>query len=159
MYKVLLILIGGLVSIVAIANRPSNENLPDDTISDVALREDSIQESEQEMREVKVIIGDETYTLQLENNQTATEFFNLLPKEFLMNELNGNEKFAYLDEPLTSNPYNPKQIEKGDVMLYGDNCLVIFYKSFATSYSYTKIGHLDNLEHIGNENITVKFEK
>ena len=40
-------------------------------------------------------------------------------------------------------------------MLYGNNCLVIFYKTFETSYSYTKIGHIDNLEDLGNEDITV----
>ena len=74
-----------------------------------------------------------------------------------MEELNGNEKYIYLDETYPTNPYNPKHINKGDVMLYGDNCLVIFYKSFDTSYSYTKIGHIDNLEELGNESINVKF--
>ena len=44
-------------------------------------------------------------------------------------------------------------------MLYGNNCLVIFYKSFDTSYSYTKIGHIDNLDNLGNGSITAKFEK
>ena len=44
-------------------------------------------------------------------------------------------------------------------MLYGNNCLVIFYKSFDTSYSYTKIGHIDNLEDLGTGNIIVKLEK
>ena len=76
-----------------------------------------------------------------------------------MNELNGNEKYVYMDKSLTTNSFNPKQIKKGDVMLYGDNCLVIFYKSFETSYSYTKIGHIDNLENLGNGSIIVKFEK
>jgi len=37
-----------------------------------------------------------------------------------------------------------KNIKKGDIMLFGNNCLVIFYKSFKTSYSYTKIGHIEN---------------
>lgn len=36
---------------------------------------------------------------------------------------------------------------------------IIFYKSFDTSYSYTKIGHIDNLDNLGSENIDVKFEK
>ncbi len=76
-----------------------------------------------------------------------------------MSELNGNEKYVYIDNSLTTNSYKPKHIEKDDVMLYGDNCLVIFYESFDTSYSYTKIGHIDNLEDLGNESITVKFEK
>ena len=44
-------------------------------------------------------------------------------------------------------------------MLYGDNCLVILYKSFNTNYSYTKIGHIDNLPDLGSNDITVKFTK
>ena len=44
-------------------------------------------------------------------------------------------------------------------MLFSDNCLVIFYKSFDTSYSYTKIGHIDNLPNLGNGSITVIYEK
>lgn len=94
----------------------------------------------------------------LENNETASEFSKLLPLTVNMNELNGNEKYVYLDKPLKTNPYNPKHIEAGDVMLYGNNCLVIFYKSFDTSYSYTKIGHIDNLPDLGNGDVNVKID-
>ena len=76
-----------------------------------------------------------------------------------MSELNGNEKYVYMRNSLTTNSLYPKHIEIGDVMLFGDNCLVIFYKSFDTSYSYTKIGHIENLDNLGNDNIIVKFEK
>ena len=94
----------------------------------------------------------------LENNETASEFSKLLPLAVNMNELNGNEKYVYLDKPLKTNPYNPKHTEAGDVMLYGNNCLVIFYKSFDTSYSYTKIGHIDNLPDLGNGDVNVKID-
>ena len=30
-------------------------------------------------------------------------------------------------------------------MLFGDNCLVVFYKDFSTSYSYTKIGTVEDI--------------
>ena len=117
------------------------------------------KESEIVVNDIKVIINKETYTLKLDNNDTAKEFINLLPKEYTMTELNGNEKYIYLDNKLPTNSYNPNRINKFDVMLYGNYCLVIFYKDFDTSYSYTKIGHIDNLGDLDSGNIIVKFEK
>ena len=124
---------------------------------------DSIENSEinksEESSFVKVIINEKEYSIILEDNETTKEFVNLLPLEFKMSELNGNEKYIYLDEDLPTNLYNPKRINAGDVMLYGNNCLVIFYKSFDTNYSYTKIGHIDNLPDLGSNDIKVIITK
>ena len=111
------------------------------------------------VKSMKARINDEEYIINLEDNETVKSLINLLPQELKMSELNGNEKYIYLDSSLPTNTSNPKRINAGDVMLYGNNCLVIFYKSFDTSYSYTKIGHIDNLPDLGNGSITVKFEK
>ena len=110
------------------------------------------------IKSVKAIINGIEYTIDLEDNETTRSFINYLPQELKMSELNGNEKYVYLDTSFPTNSSNPKIINAGDVMLYGDNCLVIFYKSFNTSYSYTKIGHINNLSNLGNNNITVRFE-
>ena len=118
-----------------------------------------INSSKEVINTVKVIINDKEYTIDLEDNETANSFASLLPQEFEMNELNGNEKYVYLDNTLPTSSYSPKRINAGDVMLYGNNCLVVFYKSFDTSYSYTKIGHINNLPDLGNENISIKIEK
>ena len=115
--------------------------------------------SNEVIKSVKAIINGKEYVINLEDNETANSFANLLPQEFNMSELNGNEKYIYLDTTLPTNSSNPKRINAGDVMLYGNNCLVIFYESFDTSYSYTRIGHIDDLPNLGNGNITVKFEK
>ena len=111
------------------------------------------------VNKINIIINDITYEANLEDNETVKEFIKLLPKEFSMNELNGNEKYVYLENNLPTNAINPKFINKGDIYVYGNNCLVIFYKSFETSYSYTKIGHIDNLPDLGNDSIKVKIEK
>lgn len=107
---------------------------------------------------IKISINNKIYKAILEDNATAQAFIATLPQEFTMQELNSNEKYVYLDHALPANPSKPNQIEAGDVMLYGDNCLVIFYKSFATSYSYTKIGHIDKLPILDSDDVTVRIE-
>ena len=108
---------------------------------------------------INVSINSKKYNATIENNETAKSFISQLPQEFNMQELNENEKYVYMDNSLPTNSINPKHIKSGDIMLYGSNCLVIFYKSFDTNYSYTKIGHIDNLPDLGIGNITVKFER
>lgn len=121
--------------------------------------QENIKESEDIVNSMNIIINEKEYELNLENNETVAELLTKLPLQLKMDELNGNEKYVYLDFSLKNNPVNPKHINKGDVMLFTDNCLVIFYKSFDTSYSYTKIGHINNLPELGSSSINAKFEK
>ena len=111
------------------------------------------------VKNMEVTINNKKYKATLEDNETVSEFLKILPQEFNMKELNDNEKYVYMDYSLPTKSSNPKYIEAGDIMLYGDNCLVLFYKSFETSYSYTKIGHIDNLADLGSGNITFTFTK
>ena len=120
--------------------------------------ENDTTNSSEVIESVKAIINGKEYIINLEDNETVKSFINMLPVEFNMSELNGNEKYVYMTSSLPTNSSNPKHINAGDVMLYGDNCLVIFYKSFDTSYSYTRIGHIDNLNDLGNGSVTVKIE-
>ena len=92
------------------------------------------------------------------NHFGITLVANMLPQELTMSELNGNEKYVYLDNTLPENSSSIKKVIAGDVMLYGNNCLVILYKSFNTLYSYTKIGHIDNLPDLNGDRITVLFK-
>jgi len=79
-----------------------------------------------------------------------------------MNELNNNEKFAQLPKSVPINASVPANIQAGDLMMYGSNTLVLFYKGFSTSYSYTKIGKIDDVtglvNTLGTGDIKVHFE-
>lgn len=127
-------------------------------------KETEIKENEntnnkdEEKTDMNVIINNQEYEVQLEKNETVDALLKMLPLEMNMTELNGNEKYYYFNQTLPTNAKVPDQIEKGDIMLYGNNCLVIFYKSFQTNYSYTKIGHIDELPELGYNNVTVKIK-
>ena len=95
-------------------------------------------------QKMNIQIDNKTFTVIVENNKTVKELYQKLPITLEMSDLNNNEKYCYLNFTLPTDSKSVKNIKKGDVMLFGNSCLVIFYKSFTTSYSYTKIGHIEN---------------
>ena len=118
--------------------------------------------SEKTMPEIRITIGDRMFSAALENTPAAAEFVKMLPLSLRMNELNGNEKYIGLSEKLPAAPSCPGRIRSGELMLYGRSTLVLFYKSFPTSYSYTRIGRITDVkdlkEAVGAREVTVKFE-
>ena len=114
-------------------------------------------EKENKMAKIYASLNNEKLEINLEENSTTSALVKLLPLDITMNDLNKNEKYAYLDNSLPTNTYSPKHIEAGDVMLFGDNCLVIFYESFDTSYSYSKIGRINNMPSLGDGNISISI--
>jgi hypothetical protein len=59
-----------------------------------------------------------------------------------MAELNGNEKYFRLSDDLPTNASKPGAIQARDLMIYGSNTLVLFYKSSPTQYEYTRLGRI-----------------
>ncbi|MBQ1696016.1 MAG: hypothetical protein IIU33_08800 [Bacteroidales bacterium] len=115
------------------------------------------------VKTMQLSIGNKIFTATLEDNSSAESFYALLPTTLEMNELNGNEKYNYLETTLPVNSIRPGTINAGDIMLYGDNCIVVFYETFKSSYSYSTIGHINDIqqlkEALGTGNITIKFSK
>ena len=105
-------------------------------------------EFEREADTMQIQIGEKTFTLTLADSEAAAALAQQLPLEMDMSELNGNEKYKYLPFSLPTASYQPGLIRAGDVMLFGDSCLVIFYESFTSGYSYTAIGHIEEADEI-----------
>lgn len=111
---------------------------------------------------INIIIGSKTFTATLADTETGEAFAALLPLTVTMNELNGNEKYHYLNSSLPTAAYQPGTIHAGDLMLYGNNCVVLFYETFNSSYSYTRLGAIDNpsclAAALGSGDVSVRFE-
>ena len=111
---------------------------------------------------MKIKIGNSTFTATLYDNTTVTAFKSLLPMTLNMAELNNNEKYVDLPHSFPTGAANPGTIQNGDLMLYGSSTLVLFYKTFSTSYSYTKLGRIDDVtglvDALGTGNVSVTFE-
>ena len=123
----------------------------------------TIDENTESMIDTLIIkVESKEFTATLLNNRSAAAFKAMLPLTMSMTELNGNEKFFELPQNLPTNASNAGVIKSGDLMLWGSNTLVLFYETFATSYSYTKLGKIDNptglAAAVGSGNVTVTIE-
>lgn len=96
------------------------------------------------MQALIIEVNGQSFKTGLYNNETAKALLERLPMTLNMDELNGNEKFYYLDDRLPADSENVGSIQTGDIMLFGSDCLVLFFEDFSTSYSYTRIGHIDD---------------
>ena len=80
----------------------------------------------EEMKPLKITINGQKFTAELYDNEAAQKFMQLLPLSLTMKELNSNEKYCYLDTALPTNAQKPGKINAGDIMLFGNDCLVVF---------------------------------
>jgi hypothetical protein len=114
------------------------------------------------MNKLKITIDSKTFTTTLYENPTVAALKAMLPLTLEMTELNGNEKYFHLATDLPVDAAKPATIHAGDLMLWQSNSLVLFYKTFRTSYSYTKLGRIDDASAlataVGSGSVKVSFE-
>ncbi|WAC43414.1 cyclophilin-like fold protein [Pseudomonas sp. SL4(2022)] len=78
-----------------------------------------------------------------------------------MTELNANETYGLLAQALPTRAARPGVLYNGALMVYGADTLVIFYRTFKSSYPYTRRGRVDKpdtlAEALGRDDVTVHF--
>lgn len=108
-------------------------------------------------------IGDQRFAITLADNVTARSFAELLPLTVSMGDLNNNEKHVRLPAPLPADASRPGTIQSGDIMLYGTDTLVVFYLTFGSPYSYTRIGRVDDpaalAQVLGRGDVRITFSR
>jgi hypothetical protein len=108
-------------------------------------------------------IGKRRFAIALADNEAARRFLAISPLTLQMSELNGNEKHGELPEALPTKASKPGTIRSGDLMLYGSKTLVVFYSTFDSAYSYTRLGRVDDAgslaQALGQGDVRVVFSR
>ena len=108
-------------------------------------------------------VGKRRFAITLSDTQAARAFAALLPLTITMADLNSNEKHAELPQALPRTIVAPGAIRNGDLMLYGSTTLVLFYLNFSSSYTYTRLGQVDDptglAQALGSGNVQITFAK
>lgn len=118
-------------------------------------------EEENSIMNMIVQVGGSTFTATLEENAAVDALVEMMeqgPVTIQMRDYSGFEKVGSLGTSLpTSNQQTTTQA--GDIVLYQGNQIVMFYGS--NSWSYTRLGHIDDLtgweEALGGGDVTVTF--
>ena len=108
-------------------------------------------------------IGERRFAITLADTDAARAFAALLPLTLDMEELNGNEKKKELPSPLPTDASRPGTIRNGDVLLWGSRTVVVFYRTFESSYAYTRLGRVDDPaglpQSLGRDDVRVVFSR
>lgn len=108
-------------------------------------------------------VGERRFAITLADTKAARAFSAILPLTLDMEELNGNEKKKDLPDALPTEATRPGTIRNGDLMLWGSRTVVIFYLTFDSSYSYTRLGRVDDpaglAQALGRRDVRVVFSR
>lgn len=108
-------------------------------------------------------VGERRFAIALADTDAARAFAAMLPLTIDMADLNGNEKHAELPGALPTNASRPGTIRSGDLMLYGSKTLVVFYLTFDSSYSYTRLGRVESpaglAQLLGRRDVRIVFSR
>lgn len=108
-------------------------------------------------------VGERRMAVTLADTEAARAFAARLPMTLDMTDLNRNEKKFDLPMALPSNASRPGTIRNGDLMLYGSKTVVLFYITFDSPYSYTRLGQVEDpvglAQALGRGSVKVAFTR
>ena len=139
------------------------ESVKETERNETDMAETDIQNNTEENKvaNMNVQVGDVVFSATLEENEAVSALVEMMresPVVIQMSDYSGFEKIGPLGASL---PVNNSQTttQAGDIVLYNGNQIVIFYGS--NSWSYTRLGHIDDLtgweDALGSGEVTVTF--
>lgn len=90
-------------------------------------------------------VGGKVFSGSLAETEVGEELASRLPLTLDMSELAGNEKYCFTQEEFPGGEETPSELHAGEIWIYSDDCIVLFYKDHANpGYDYKFAGSLDD---------------
>lgn len=139
------------------------EIMPETELGETAGTETDIQNNteENEVANMNVQVADVVFSATLEENEAVSALVEMMRESSVVIQMSDYSGFEKVGPLGTSLPASNSQTttQAGDIVLYNGNQIVIFYGS--NSWSYTRLGHIDDLtgweEALGSGDVTVTF--
>lgn len=120
------------------ANAEDEAAQVDETVNEPQVEEDTSMH-------IQVTVNGVAFVATLDEGPAGQALLSRLPLTLTMDELHGNEKYCYTGEAFGGDSFVPGTIEAGDLMVFGSDCLVLFYETFANDgWSYQRVGKIDD---------------
>ena len=144
-FTVLVLIIAGITACASENRSTIEQQTTAITSENTGEQEVQNEQSQNEIPQMKIQIGEYIFYASLENNTSVDALIQMMketPIVINMRDYSGFEKVGALGTTL---PDSNSQIttQAGDIVLYNHDQIVVFYGS--NSWSYTKIGHVNDL--------------
>lgn len=120
--------------------------------------------TEEAIESIVLHIGNEKYVAFIENSDAAQEFAKQAPFGLDMKDENGKAKtYTGRDKFDHTKPEVTGRLQDGDLLLLGNDTIVLVYKDFDTEEEYTRLGWVQNAyelkDVLGSGDISIDFTK
>ena len=109
-----------------------------------------------ELPDMRVFIGGKTFTAKADKTKVAKSFQEHLPLILEMND-NDDGKVGVVYFKFITNDKILKEVQAGDILVYGGSEVVIVFKTHKVNDKYTKIGHIDNISEVPSGEVGAKI--
>ena len=106
---------------------------------------------------IVVGIDGKRYTAVTEVSYASENFIKNTPVSIEMTDEDGNHKYGCTYFKFTGEAARTNTIKKGDILIYGDSCIVIATKDFNSSGKYKKVAHINDMNGFPVGNFRVSF--
>lgn len=158
---VLVLIIVGITACSSEKNSATKQQTTSITSENTGEQKVQNEQSQNEIPQMKIQIGEYIFYASLENNTSVDALIQMMketPIVINMRDYSGFEKVGALGTTL---PDSNSQIttQAGDIVLYNRDQIVVFYGS--NSWSYTKLGHVNDLtdwkKALGSGDVEITF--